>query len=795
MNTVSFSTEETIQRGIHGALSNGAYSTYVSGEYRNPSKKVIQNTKRPQDEEIVRMLVVSYGDIDDLEFLGRAYTEKKDDGSNTMVFAPGEVEKMDLVGLPLYVEHCYPEGIKLPRKGMLDKRKYTVPGPSSVPLGRVIAQYHGVDPGSVWIRGKIDPNGMSPEEVKALRASLRDSLDQLSIAYGYTNTPGKLSSGFLYGGLLRLFDGTYARLMELSLTHMGDISGCDIGLVKASHNDSAEDTSYAERVSIITQPPFSSGPSQRQVSFIYNQPQEDIIQQSSVQYNYHAQEGEMAATSSPAVAAAALAPQSGSAGGGGGGGGSGVQSGGSSGVGPQVSQGGGNGNNSGGIGQNTIRLAVQQQQQLQPQQIPPPISSIQGGTGPAQPDGGARGNGSQEQQGRPMGSLSMAYGQTSLVDSAGQQNITNVATPQQQQQQQQPQSGMQGQQLQQQQQQMTGTGLQPQQQQQQQSGGIEPGMSSMLKDISEAMKNMGGLMGLQQQQLLRSQQTPTTTTTTGTPNPMQGSAQQQQQQPERMQVDQPMTTPQSTGASQPRQSPQQGQGTIQNPQTTATQNPIEAITAQFNELRRVFEESQRRMELYNVCGDYASLYGISKEEASKQLSLVPSEQAKFLIDNSTKAVATINQLRQQQQQTQAPPQQQQQLTPQQQAQRIAQMRQQQQQKAFEENMRKLDNVNAPVTTPTTAGLKRTDPPTNTFDQDDYTQKNPQMQRPRRAGDGVPRFDGEKTSYDITNMVNSTGPFSPAELEKLKKTAAQFPESHFGSDDRWAYDAATKLFNS
>ena len=213
------------------------------GEFRYAPRVVTTRGYRPHDEQIVRQLVARDGELRDLELLGRLYTEKRDDGTDSELFENGAVARMgDIVGLPVYLEHSYPRGQKIPKGGQLNKALYREHGPEDggVPLGAVVRAYPNPEgaPGELWVRIKLDPSGLADEDVGKIRAKLRDSLLELSVGYGYSEDPSILERGIghvYYGPVLRRpLGGDYARMVEASLTWKGDVPGCNVCMGCAS---------------------------------------------------------------------------------------------------------------------------------------------------------------------------------------------------------------------------------------------------------------------------------------------------------------------------------------------------------------------------------------------------------------------------------------------------------------------------------------------------------------------------------------------------------------------------------
>jgi hypothetical protein len=220
-------------------MNTTRYNVSRAGEFRNTPVSVISRTYRQHDPQVIQRIIGEDGQIQDLEFICRLYTDVRDDGSATKLFRSDSLAESatNLIGLPIYIEHSYPDNTKFPRGAQRDKRLYTTPTEHSQPI---VSVYANIVPGEVFVRGRLDPSGMSPEEVAELRRHLVTELTDVSISYGINSDPRVLVEGniahALHGDVLPHVGG-YARLMELSLTRRGDVAGCNVIMVKASSDE------------------------------------------------------------------------------------------------------------------------------------------------------------------------------------------------------------------------------------------------------------------------------------------------------------------------------------------------------------------------------------------------------------------------------------------------------------------------------------------------------------------------------------------------------------------------------
>ena len=229
-------------------------SSYLIGkkdEYRHPRHSEIKNNYRDHDEQVRGAIIAADGELRDLEMIVRLYADIRDNGTPS-AFLPGQIDAMvdGLTDLPVYIEHCYVPDSKLPSEGQLCKDLYDDPG-SAPPVGhvtRVYANPAGVQ-GEVWARIQLDVTGMPPAAVDDLRRMLRTSLTDLSLAYGFDKDPAKLvdtrTRKYVGNYVLARPDGTYGRIVEVSLTSFGDMAGSQVSMVKASAYDDDDSVSAA----------------------------------------------------------------------------------------------------------------------------------------------------------------------------------------------------------------------------------------------------------------------------------------------------------------------------------------------------------------------------------------------------------------------------------------------------------------------------------------------------------------------------------------------------------------------
>jgi hypothetical protein len=195
---------------------------------------------RGDEPGVVAKLEARYGETQVGQFWGRAYTSKTDDGRDTLRIDSDDLRKMSLVGLPVYIEHCYPRGEKIPRDAANTKKLYTIPGRGSSPIGRVVVSDSDVAPGDIWVLVELDTSGISPERERAFRMNLHGGqISGLSVCFAHGKTIDELPRGGS-GARFVCKDGTIVEFEELSLVTIPDISGCGPFLIKAGSEQSAE---------------------------------------------------------------------------------------------------------------------------------------------------------------------------------------------------------------------------------------------------------------------------------------------------------------------------------------------------------------------------------------------------------------------------------------------------------------------------------------------------------------------------------------------------------------------------
>jgi len=209
----------------------------IGGNHGRLAKTKVLRESTSYDKQVVSELQRKDGKLRDLEALGRLYIETTEDGTSIPLFAHGEIPWMNVVGLPVYIEHCYPRGVKFPTGRLLEKDAYGVPMPESIPIGKVTHVYPDIVPGELWVRVSVDPSGLDQKQETALRSLLIGKLSDMSIAFAHSGDVNDLADGLgvpFHGGLLQLMDGTYARLFEASFVTDADVPLCKVALVKAS---------------------------------------------------------------------------------------------------------------------------------------------------------------------------------------------------------------------------------------------------------------------------------------------------------------------------------------------------------------------------------------------------------------------------------------------------------------------------------------------------------------------------------------------------------------------------------
>jgi hypothetical protein len=214
------------------------FMTSRSGEHRNVAHVVTTRLYREHDAATLDKILKMDGPLNDLELIGRLYTETRDDGSITKAFACGELHKLaSITGMPIFLEHSYPTGVKLPSPDQLNKFLYVKPTKDSVPIGFVDRVYPNIFPGELWVKIRMDPRGLTDSEAGNLRRYLRESMPDLSIGYRVVNDPTiaeRDRETRYFGDAVRRHDNTHALCAEASLTHRGDVSGSQVIMVKAS---------------------------------------------------------------------------------------------------------------------------------------------------------------------------------------------------------------------------------------------------------------------------------------------------------------------------------------------------------------------------------------------------------------------------------------------------------------------------------------------------------------------------------------------------------------------------------
>jgi hypothetical protein len=229
-------------------------SASAPGEFRHRGTTTVMRLHRAHDQRAIAAIVKHGGPLRDLEFFARLYCETKDDGTAVPVFAPGEIKRLNVVGLPIYIEHCYPTDSTIPRGRSLDPTRYGTPTHGSTPVGRVTAAYPNIIDGELFVRAAIDPKGMTEAEVARVREMVTTELKDISIAYAFDAHPENLrkGGGTYTGPIVRRVDGLFARPFEASLTTRGDIPGCNVMIAKASRACAMRNVGRGNRVTMST---------------------------------------------------------------------------------------------------------------------------------------------------------------------------------------------------------------------------------------------------------------------------------------------------------------------------------------------------------------------------------------------------------------------------------------------------------------------------------------------------------------------------------------------------------------
>ena len=86
------------------AYGTPEFSAYVPGERRHAPKTTVVRLYRPHDRKVIDEIERVGGPLHDLEVVARLYCEQKDDGSAMPVFAPGEMRRLNVVGMPIFLD-------------------------------------------------------------------------------------------------------------------------------------------------------------------------------------------------------------------------------------------------------------------------------------------------------------------------------------------------------------------------------------------------------------------------------------------------------------------------------------------------------------------------------------------------------------------------------------------------------------------------------------------------------------------------------------------------------------------
>ena len=188
-----------------------------------PAPKYVRrvNVYKDGDEEYLRRLKEEHGDLEDLQFWGRAFVDVPDSDIRAK---PEFLKGLLVEGLPLFLEHRYSEHTAMPPRGTGQTTELKL---THKPMGHVItgAVKDGVE---LWILGQIDENKLTREELTLMRTMLRDgTLGSLSV--GGCGIMSKEASDAYKSSCCIL-----CRVDEVSLCESGLVAGTDIVNVRAS---------------------------------------------------------------------------------------------------------------------------------------------------------------------------------------------------------------------------------------------------------------------------------------------------------------------------------------------------------------------------------------------------------------------------------------------------------------------------------------------------------------------------------------------------------------------------------
>lgn len=229
------------------------HGVMIPGERRNFYTRQTTKIYRDHDEAIIEYISKTYGALHTMEAIGRVYTEVRDDGSITPVFPRGEIARLEGVeGMPAYFNHCYPNHGGIPSFDDNNHELYTTPTEYSVPSGTFVSFHYFEEFGEMW--GRVRFNNIPHDQIEYFRDKIHMKYLQFSIAYTlYTKDEINdhrhlLSNTTYYGPPLKTIHGYYACFFEISFVKMGDISGCDVVVVKASKDSLCTPTVIHKRM-------------------------------------------------------------------------------------------------------------------------------------------------------------------------------------------------------------------------------------------------------------------------------------------------------------------------------------------------------------------------------------------------------------------------------------------------------------------------------------------------------------------------------------------------------------------
>jgi hypothetical protein len=231
-----------------------------AGEVRVEPQQTSIREPRGNEREVLPKLIAKNGDISDGQFWGRVYTTMTDDKKHVYTFPPDKIHMLNFTDLPIYFEHCYPAGVKVPEPEHLKPELYSHPTEKSVPVGHVLATDSTTVPGEVWIKVGIDFAGIPPAKEALLRRLLRSGeLSGISPCYSFDKKGGELHPGSEPPSARIRFNEKESIIgKEVSIVAAPDWPNSRIIYIKASEPGSA--TQFANMTSTSAPAPSADAP-------------------------------------------------------------------------------------------------------------------------------------------------------------------------------------------------------------------------------------------------------------------------------------------------------------------------------------------------------------------------------------------------------------------------------------------------------------------------------------------------------------------------------------------------------